>query len=366
MAKDYYQILGVKKDATSEEIRQAYHQLAHKHHPDKGGDSEKFKEISEAYQVLSSPQKRSQYDQFGPAPAYGGDGGGRPSQNWDFNWSWNGQPAQENMGFDFSDLGDVFEEFFGSGGPRKRKNAQKGKDIEIAIGISLEETLRDQEKEISLEKFIKCRRCQGLGGEPGSQIKECFSCRGLGEVQQIRRTVFGSFTQLVTCPECKSEGQRPEKPCNVCHGEGRIKDREKIKIIIPAGIDQNQIIKMGGAGDQGKRGKNPGDLYVRVVVKSHPIFERKGDDLFMELPLSFSQLALGDEVEITDLAKRKIILTVPAGSEPEKILRLSDKGIPHFRGKGQGNLYVSLGIKIPQRLSPRQKELLKKIREEGI
>ncbi|MBI4359175.1 MAG: molecular chaperone DnaJ [Candidatus Nealsonbacteria bacterium] len=362
MTKDYYEILGVKKDASSEEIRKAYHQLAHKHHPDKGGDSAKFKEISEAYQVLSDQQKRAQYDQFGSA--FGA--GGAPGQNWGFNWSGSNQPGQENADFDFSDLGDVFEEFFGFGGSPKRKESQRGRDIEIALDIPLEETLRAQEKEISLERFIKCRRCQGSGGEPGSRVKECFSCRGLGEVQQIKRTVFGSFTGFVTCPECQGEGKKPEKPCNVCHGEGRIRDRERVKIFIPAGVDQNQIIKIEGGGEQGKKGKRPGDLYVRILVRSHPAFERKGDDLFLELPLSFSQLALGDEVEITNLAKEKIILVIPAGSEPGKMLRLSGQGIPHFRGKGQGNLYVHLDIKIPQRLSPKQKELLKKIREEGI
>ena len=366
MPKDYYQILGVKKDSNPEEIRKAYYKLAHKHHPDKGGDSTKFKEINEAYQVLSDKDKRSQYDQFGQVFS---DHAGGAAPGWDFNWSW-GRPEgfSQNQGFefDFGDLGDVFEEFFGGGIPRRKREAKKGRDIEIGLEISLEETLKNQEKEISLEKFVKCQRCQGAGGEPGSKINECFSCRGTGQVQQIKRTFLGSFTNIVTCPECKGEGRRPEKACNVCKGEGRVKGIENIKIFIPAGVDQNQIIKVESFGDQGKRDSRSGDLYVRILLKPHPVFERRGDDLLMNLVLTFSQLALGDEVEITDLAGKKFLLKIPSGSDPGKMLRLSGKGIPHFQGQGQGNLYVELDLKIPKKLSQKQKELLEKLKTEDL
>ncbi len=368
--RDYYQILGVKKTASPEEIRRAYYKLAHQHHPDKGGNEQKFKEINEAYQMLSDKDKREQYDQYGRVYEGAGSQPGNAGPGWDFNWAWGNRPGDsenEGFGFDFGDIGDVFEEFFGFGaGARARKEPRKGKDFEIGLEIPLEETLSGHEKEIILEKFTKCQRCQGSGGEPGSPIKECFSCRGNGQVQQIKRTFLGSFTSFVVCPECKGEGQKPEKPCNVCSGEGRLKNKEKIKVFIPAGIDQNQIIKIEGVGDQGKRGAKAGDLYVRVIIKEHPLYQRRGDDLFTVLPISLSLAVLGGEAEITDLNGQRIILSIPAGAEHGKMLRLSGKGVPHFRGTGLGNLYVELNLKIPKKLTPKQKELLEKLRNENL
>ncbi len=354
--KDYYTILGVKKEASTDEIRKAYHKLAHEHHPDKGGNADKFKEINEAYQVLSNKEKRGQYDQFG-----------RGFDSNDFNWSWgNPQQQSDGAGFDFSGLGDIFEEFFGGVEPRRKRNPKRGKDIEIGLEINLAEALARQEKEISLEKFIKCQRCQGSGAELNSAVKECFSCRGAGEVQQIQRTFLGSFTTAAVCPECKGEGRKPEKPCNVCQGEGRMRGVEKIKIFIPAGVDQNQVIKVEGGGDQGKKGKPAGDLYIRIIVKDHPIFQRRGDDLFTVLTIPFSKAVLGGQVEIIDLAGKKLILNIPSGSAAGKMLRLTSKGVPHFQNHGQGNLYVELVIKMPSRLSQKQKELLEKLREENL
>ena len=243
--KDYYQILGVTKNASTEEIKKAYYKLAHKHHPDKSnGDEKKFKEINEAYQILSNKDKRSQYDMFGRVSD--GAEGGFPGQSGDSQWSWSSRPGAD-FEFDFGDLGDMVEEMFGFGsGPKKRKDLKRGKDIEIALEISLEDTFHGIEKEISLLKYVSCSRCDGKGAEPGTKIKECFSCRGTGEVQQIRRTFLGSFTQWSVCPECRGEGYRPEKPCNVCKGEGRVQNQEKIKIWVPAGIDSNQVIKNEG------------------------------------------------------------------------------------------------------------------------
>jgi len=367
--KDYYEILGVKKTASPEEIRKAFYKLAHQYHPDKGGNEAKFKEINEAYQVLSNKEKRNQYDQFGRVFSAQG---GEDNTGWDFNWPWGDEPggfeANQESDFGFGglgDLGEMFGEIFGFGG-QARKSAKKGRDIEIGLEISLEQALKDSEKEIELEKFNLCQRCEGSGGEPGTPVKECFSCRGTGQVQQIKRTFLGSFTSFVVCPECKGEGKKPEKPCNVCKGEGRIRGVETIKIFIPAGVDQNQVIKIESKGDFGRKGARPGDLYVRIVLKNHPLFERKGDDLFTTLNLSFSQLALGGETEIQDLAGHKIILTISAGSEPGKMLRLSGKGMPHFQGHGQGNLYVQLGIKIPKKLTKEQKELLERLKQKGI
>lgn len=360
MAKDYYQVLGVSKEASQDDIKKAYYKLAHRHHPDKGGDEKKFKEINEAYQILSDKEKRTQYDRFGRV--FEG-AGAEPGS--DFQWAW-GKPGTD-FEFDFDDLGEMVEEMFGFGGQRARKkDFKKGKDIELGLEISLEDVLKGREKEIFLEKYIACSRCQGQGAEPGTKINECFSCRGIGEVQQIKRTFFGSFTRFATCPECKGEGRRPDKPCNVCKGEGRIRDRESIKIFIPAGVDTNQVIKVEGKGEAGRRGGKPGDLYVRIFVKKHPVFQRKGDDLYIALAISFSQAALGDEIEAPILDAKKILLKVPEGVESGKILRVSGKGIPHFSGYGRGDLYVELIVKTPKKLTKKQKELLEQLKKEGM
>ena len=366
MPKDFYQILGVEKNASPDDLRKAFHKLAHQHHPDKGGEEKKFKEINEAYQTLSNKEKRAQYDQFGHVfsaqggPARGGEGGQQQPSGWDFGF----QGGQQ--GFDPSDLGDLFGDMFGFGGRTKKQNIKKGKDIEVDLEIPLEATLKTQEKEFSLYKEVVCARCHGKGAEPGTPLNECFTCRGRGEVQQIQRTIFGSITRLAVCPECGGEGQRPSKPCIVCRGEGRIKSEEKIKIYIPAGVDSNQVIEVEGKGEAGRKGGQPGDLYVRIFVKKHSVFQRKGDDLLMNSPVSFSQAALGGEIEIATLGDKNILLKVPSGTESGKVLRISGKGIPHFQGHGQGDMYVKLVVKTPQRLNRKQKELLEELKKEGI
>ena len=369
--RDYYQILGIQKNATQEDIKKAYRKLAHQYHPDKGGDENKFKEVSEAYRVLSDAEKRQQYDQFGRV--FDGSGGfdGGQGPGWDFG---SGQ-GFDSSDFDASNLGEIFEEMFGFGmRGGKKKDLKKGQDIEVEIEIPLETTLLGKEEEISLFKQILCSRCQGKGAEPGTPVNECFSCRGTGEVQQIYKTMFGTVTRYTTCPECGGEGFRPNKPCNVCKGEGRVKGEDKIKIFIPAGIDANQVIKAAGSGEAGRKGGKSGDLYIRVSVKKHPIFNRKGDDLFVSREISFSQAALGDEVEVLTLdgssssphSKTKILLNIPQGTESGKVLRISGKGIPHFQGYGRGNMYVELIIRTPQKLNKRQKELLESLKSEGL
>ena len=359
MAKDFYQVLGVERNASPEDIRKAYHKLAHQHHPDKGGDERKFKEVNEAYQTLSNKEKRAQYDQFGrvfeggPAPGAGG---------WDFGF---GQ-GFSGQGFDADDLGDLFGEMFGFGGRTKKQNIKKGKDIEVDLELPLEAVLKTQEKEFSLYKEVVCARCRGKGAEPNTPLNECFTCRGTGEVQQVQRTIFGSLTRLAVCPECGGEGQKPSKPCNVCRGEGRIKSEEKIKIYIPAGVDTNQVIKVEDKGEAGRKGGGPGDLYVRIFIKKHSFFQRKGDDLLANVPVSFSQAALGGEIEIPTLDGKGILLKIPSGTESGKVLRISGKGIPHFSSFGQGNLYVKLIVRTPQKLSKRQKELLEELKKEGM
>jgi len=379
---DYYEVLGVTKSASQEDIKKAFHKLAHKHHPDKGGDEKKFKEINEAYQVLSDQQKRAQYDQYGRV--FSASGG--PAEGWENpfgSWAWGNRGASSDSGegveFDFGNVGDIFEEFFGGGGApfgagarqATRKDARKGKDIQVDIEIPLERVLKDSIEKINLAKQVVCHRCQGAGAEPGSKVKECFSCRGTGQVQQVKKTIFGSYTTLVTCPECKGEGTIPEKPCNVCKGEGRTRGQETIEIHIPAGIDTNQVIKIEGRGEAGKKGAKSGNLFARIFVKSHASFERRGDDLFSRAEINFSQAALGDKIEIKSLEGTNILLEVPEGTESGKVLRISGKGIPHFGGPswgnpGKGNLYIEFKVKTPKKLTKEQKKLLEQLKKEGI
>ncbi len=369
--KDYYKVLGVSRSASTEEIEKAFYKLAHKHHPDKGGDEKKFKEINEAYQILSDKEKKAQYDRFGKVFDGGMPGfsaGGGPAEGRDFTWAW-GKPSGErpDLNFDFENLSDMFEDFFGfEGRQARKKDFKKGRNIRIDLEIPLEETLKNQTKKITLYKTISCSRCQGKGAEPSTALNECFSCRGTGQVQQIKRTFLGSFTRWSICPECGGEGQKPEKPCNVCRGEGKVKGQEDIKIFIPVGVDSNQLIKIKEKGEAGKKGGKPGDLYARILIKEHPVFKRRGDDLFISLPISFSQAVLGDEIEVETLGGAKILLKTPSGLESGKIIRISGKGIPRFSGYGRGSLYVKLTVKTPKRLTKEQKELLKKLKEQGM
>jgi molecular chaperone DnaJ len=362
---NYYEVLGVPKSASQDEIKKAFHKLAHKYHPDKGGDEKKFKEINEAYQVLSDTSKRAQYDQYGRV-FENGQPGANPFEGQGFNWAWGNRPQGEDIEFDVGDLGDIFAEFFGGARPQNKKNSRKGKDIQVDIELNLERTLKETVEKINLAKQVVCHRCQGTGAEAGSKIKECFSCRGTGQVQQVKKTVLGSFTTLATCPECKGEGTIPEKPCNVCKGEGRTKGEETIEVHIPAGIDTNQVIRVEGKGEAGKKGAKAGNLFVRIYVKQHPDFERRGDDLFTQTEINFSQAALGDEIEMKTLEGTNILLQVPEATESGKVLRISGKGIPHFGGYGRGNLYIELRIKTPRRLSRKQKEIFEKLKEEGL
>ena len=363
--KDYYKILGVQKGATPEDIKKAYRRLAHKYHPDKGGDATRFKEVSEAYQVLSDIDKRAQYDKFGKVfegtPGSGFGGG--------FQWGWGAPPHEhdaeefgEGFGVDF-DIGEIFEDLFGQ---KTAKDTKSGRDIEVELAISLEATVKGKEEVINLSKLVICTRCQGVGAEPSTKVKECFSCRGQGQVQQIKRTVFGSFTRVGLCPECKGEGLIPEYPCNVCKGEGRIQGQDAIKVQIPSGVDSNQILKIAGKGDAGRRKGKVGDLYIRVFVKPHNVFKRKGDDLYVKMPILFSQAALGDEIKVSTIEGTKILLTIPQGIESGKVLRVAGKGIPHFSGLGRGNMYVEIEVVTPTKLTKEQKELLERLKSEGI
>ncbi len=360
--KNYYKILGVSKKASPSEIKKAYYKLARKHHPDRGGNEERFKEINEAYQILSDKKKRKQYDSFGRTF----DGAG-PGQGFNTQWNWGGSGIGFG-GFEDFDMGEILNEIFGGrrGGPFQERDIRKGSDLKIKISLSLEDILQDTEKEIPLKKKVVCPRCSGVGGEPGTEVKECFSCRGTGKVQKIKRTILGTFTETSVCPECDGEGYRPEKPCNVCKGKGRIEGEEKVDIVIPAGVDNNQVIKIKGKGGAGIKGGKAGDLYISFFIKEHPDFKRKGDDLYLTKEINFSQAALGDKIKVKTIDGKKILLKIPQGLQSGRILKISKKGIPHFGGRGRGDLFVQLIIKTPRKLTKKQKELLKKFKEENL
>lgn len=365
--KDYYKILGVPPDASPEEIRKAFYRLAHKYHPDKGGDPEKFKEINEAYQVLSDEKKRREYD---AARKMGFDfkgefGGETPfGQGFDFSRGFDFKVSDFEDLFSRSFFEDLFEEFFQFTSPFKRKK-RKAQDILVEISIDLEEAFSGTKKEIEIKKYITCPRCRGSGKEKGSGFIVCPSCRGEGRVKEIRQTIFGSFTKTTTCPQCLGEGKIPAKPCIKCRGEGRVKGKEKIEISIPAGVQDGETIKLKNKGEAGRRGEKPGDLYVKIHVREHPIFKRRGDDLFCEVDVKFSQAALGDTIDLKTL-DGEIELKIPPGTQGGKLLRLSGMGMPRFRGRGRGDLYVKINVKTPKRLTKKQKELIKKLREEGL
>ncbi len=358
--KDYYKILGVSRDASKEEIKRAYRKLAHQYHPDKGGDEKKFKEINEAYQVLSDDQKRRQYDMYGTVGV-----GPEATEGFDFGQFW-GAPSGSAFDFSFDDIEDIFEEIFGQETKTVFAGPSRGRDIHIDLEMPLKDVFENQKETISLLRWVVCPRCQGQGAEPGTGFEECFSCRGTGRVQQIRRIFFGTITKQSICPECHGQGNRPRTPCNVCQGEGRIQQEEDILIDIPAGVDTGQVLKLEGKGDAGKKGRRSGDLYIHIIVQPDSRFERRGDDLrtFLQVPLS--TMVLGGKVWFNNLDGEKLELEIPAGTVAGHILKQKGKGIPHFGRRGRGDLYICLQPKIPKYLTKEQRELFEKLKEEGI
>ena len=367
MSKDYYKTLGVNKDAEKDELKQAYRRLAHQYHPDKtGGDDKKFKEINEAYSILSNDEKRQQYDQFGTTFEQGGGSGfdfsGFGGQGVNFEDLFrNGFSAQSgpDSGWDFSDIFSAF------GGGARRTRKEKGKDILVDMEITLEEAFSGIEREINLKKMIVCPHCKGMGGEPGSGKKNCPDCDGSGQTQQTKRTIFGTFSQISICQKCAGSGEVLEKECKECHGAGRIQDIETIKVDLPAGVDNGQTIKISGKGEAAKKGGINGDLYIKVHLKPHKIFIRKRDDIYVNAEIKFSQAVLGDKIEISTL-DGNLKLKIPAGTESGQLFRLKAKGMPRLNGYGRGDEYVKINIKVPKRLSRKEEELIEKLKEEGL
>ena len=350
MAKDYYKILGVEKGASPEQIKKAFRELAHKHHPDKsGGNEAKFKEINEAYQVLSNPQKRQQYNQFGSdfSQAGGGQGFG------DFA---NGFRGGNAGGFNFEgDLGDIFGDLFGMGGRSRSRSAQQaGADIQIGLTITFHDAVFGTEKTFNLEKDQVCHHCQGNGAEPGSKINTCSTCRGTGQVTQSIGFGIG-FPSI--CPDCEGAGKKSEKDCSQCRGKGLVKEVETFKVKIPAGIDNGQSIRLPGKGQAGIKGGGAGDLYLRIKVIPDPKFERDGFDLKSKTEISFTQAALGDKIEIETIDGR-VKLKIPEGTQSGKVFRVKGRGVTRLHTRSRGDQLVEVIVKTPTGLSHKQKKLL--------
>lgn len=355
MAKDYYKILGVSQNASQDEIKRAFRELAHKYHPDKNnGNAEKFKEINEAYQVLSDPEKRQQYDQFGAtfeqAQAQGGFSGFDGFRDF----------SGFAQGFDFSDLGDMFGfgDIFGSG--RKKTRATRGRDIEVEMQIDFREAVFGAEKILELHKPSICENCGGSGADPQSKINTCHTCGGMGRVQNIQRTFFGSFQTVTTCPACGGEGKKAEQECRECRGSGAVRAFKKLKIKVPAGIDDGETIKLSGEGEAGKRGGRAGDLFITFRVKPDRQFKRERNNILSTVGISFTQAALGDKIEVETL-DGKVKLIIPAGTQSGEIFRLKGKGVPSLRDNSRGDHLVEVAVITPTRLTRRQKELLEEL-----
>jgi molecular chaperone DnaJ len=362
MAKDYYQILGVDKKADKEEIKKAFRTLAHKYHPDKkGGDAEKFKEVNEAYSVLSDEQKRQQYDMFGssgPTGGFqGGQGfGGQGFGGFDFSQFTQGGNAG---GFEF-DLGDIFGDVFGGG---RRKHTKRGRDISIDIEISFEESIFGVERTVLLNKVSKCDHCGGNGAEKGSETTTCTTCNGNGQIREVKRTFFGQFESQVTCEVCHGTGKVPKVKCSVCRGAGILKKESEIKVKIPAGIDNGEMIRLSGAGEAISGGQ-AGDLYIKIYIKKHPIFRKDGVNLVMDLDIKLSDALLGGEKTISTL-DGELKLKIPEGVAFGETLRIKGKGVPYERGH-RGDILVKLHIVLPKKLSKEARKMLEELKKDGI
>lgn len=362
MSKDYYKILGVEKGASADEIKKAFKKLALEHHPDRpGGNEQKFKEINEAYQVLSDQSKRQRYDQFGSDfEQQGGFGGG---MGWeDFMNATRGQGQGGNFSFDFGDLGDIFGDIFGGG--RQRGGAQsRGRDIQVDVEIDFKEAAFGVEQELHLRKQDKCEVCSGSGAEPGSKLTDCGTCHGRGQVVQQQRTFLGAMQTVATCPTCNGRGKHAEKKCKHCGGDGILAKSSTLKVKIPAGIDDGQSIRISSQGEAAPHGGVTGDLYVVVHVRGHKQFKRDGFNVYVEKEISFPQAVLGDTVEVETL-EGPVKLVIPEGTEAGQLIRLKGKGIMELGRNSRGDQYVEVKIRVPRKVNKQAKKLLEDLKKE--
>lgn len=353
--KDYYKTLGVEKGASQDEIKKAFRKLAHQHHPDKGGDEKKFKEASEAYQVLSDEKKRSEYDTHGTAGPGQGFGGGQGGFDYSgFQGGFGGQ------GFEGVDLNDIFGDFFGGG---RREQARRGRDISVDLEISFSEAVFGVEHKVRITKTSACDTCHNSGAKPGTTKKTCPECRGQGRITETRRTILGNFAQERECHTCHGSGKIPEEKCAVCKGAGVVRKEEQITIRVPAGIQNGETVRLVGAGEAIQDGK-AGDLYVRIRVASHKIFKREGHSLVMTLGVKLTDAILGAEYPIQTL-DGEIKLKIPKGVSSGEVLRVREKGVP-IDSKRRGDLLIKLEVKTPTKLSRKAEKLVEDLRAEGM
>lgn len=364
MAKDYYEILGVSRTASIDEIKKAYKKLAKKYHPDlnKSPDAtEKFKEINEAASVLGDVKKREAYDRFGTT----GEG---------FSAGSSGFGYTDFSGFENVDINELFERFFGGAGfssfgfgsssrSREKRRQHRGSDLVFELEVSLEEAATGVQKTVTIPRMERCNECSGSGAATHDGIKECGDCGGSGLVQRTQRIAFGTFTTTSTCPRCKGSGKVITNPCKACHGRGRVEKVRKIDVKIPAGVDSGHRLRISGEGEAGEHGSSPGDLYIAIRVRPHRLFERRGNDIYAEIPIPFAAAALGGEIEVPTLGG-KATLKVPSGTQSNTIFRMAGKGIPDLDTGEKGSENIKVTIAVPEKLSKRQHELLKELEKE--
>ena len=358
--RDYYEVLGVEKSATDQELKKAYRKLAMKYHPDRNPDDkeaeEKFKEVNEAYEVLSDETKRRTYDQFGHEGVNGQGGFG--------GQGFGGQGFGGGFEDIFGDMfGDIFGGGFGGSGRTRRRGPERGADIRQNVTISFEEAAFGKKMSIKINRTEECSECNGSGAKPGTSKKTCSTCNGSGEVRTVQRTPFGNIASSRTCDKCNGEGEVVESPCPKCNGKGNTRKIKTIEIDIPAGIDDGQMIKLSGQGEVGSKGGPRGDLYIIVNVKNDTKFERDGFDIYLEMKITFTQAALGAELEVPTL-DGKVVYNVPEGTQTGTVFRLREKGVPKLRGNSRGDQYVKVIVETPRNLTESQRELLKAFAEE--
>lgn len=347
--RDYYEVLGVGRNATDEEIKKAYRRLARQYHPDvnKAPDAEaKFKEIKEAYEVLSDKEKRAAYDRFGHAATDGSMGGFGAGGGFDGGFG------------DMGGFGDLFDIFFGGGGRRNANAPKRGADLQYNLTIEFKDAVFGMETDITVPRTENCDACGGTGAKPGTRPEACSACHGTGQQEFVQTTPFGRIVNRRTCPACRGEGRINREACSDCRGTGKVKRQRKIHIKIPAGVDDGAQLRVAGEGEAGLRGGPPGDLYVVLHVKPHDFFEREGDDLYCEVPITFAQAALGDEIEVPTLTE-KVKLKIPPGTQTHTYFRLKGRGVPRLRGYGQGDQHVKVVVVTPTNLTEEQKRLLR-------
>ena len=363
MAKrDYYEILGVDRGADADAVKRAYRKLAVQYHPDKNPDDksaeEKFKEATEAYEVLRDSEKRSAYDRFGHSGLNGPSGGG----------GFGGSGTE----FDISDAlrafmrdfgGSAFGDIFGESGGRRQRDA-RGRDLQVRVHLTLEEIAHGATKTIKLKRQVPCSRCSGSGAAPGSKAEPCAQCGGQGQVRRVQRTLLGQFMNIVTCPACHGQGRVIAHPCEDCNGSGTLRGEQKLEVKIPIGVSGGNYLTLRGQGDAGERGAPAGDVYVVVEEVEHELFERHGDDVLIEVPVSLADLALGAKVEVPTI-DGKVSLKIPPGTQSHKVFRMRGKGIPHLHGQGRGDQLVRILAHTPHELSKDEKQLLERLRALG-